>query len=84
MITFLIIIALLVILCSIILVMLERAIFMNKGNNALTEHTKTLMEIAEKTCNSMIKITESFKEILEKQNNTLNKILEDYSKKPIK
>ena len=54
---------------------------MHKGNNALTENIKTLLEIAEKSCSSMIQVTESFKGVLEKQNNLISKILEDYGKR---
>lgn len=81
MITLLITIALLAILSATILITLEKVLSTYKENNVLTEHTKTLMEIAEKTCNNMIKITESFKEILEKQNDTINKIIEEYGKR---
>ena len=81
MITLLITIALLTILSATILITLEKVLSTYKENNVLTEHIKTLMEIAEKTCNNIIQITESFKDILERQNDTINKILEDYEKK---
>lgn len=81
MITFIIYISLLIILAVIILVVLERAISIHKGNNALTENIKTLLEIAEKSCSSMIQVTISFRSVLEKQNNMISKILEDYGKK---
>lgn len=81
MITFIIYVSLLIILAIILLVIIERAIAMHRGNNLLTENIKTLLEIAEKACTSMIQTTESFKGVLEKQNNLISKILEDYSKK---
>ncbi len=78
--TFIITIALLTILAVAILLILERTIANNKQSSILTEHTKTLLEIAEKTCESMLKITKSFEEVLEKQNSTINKILDKYEK----